>query len=217
MSWTKIGDEFIDAAEPLSDGAYRTHVDMLILSSRRGDVLLIRVRDVLRFANSDNPQTAMNELLDAGWWETRDDHVFIGLRWPHWQMPPAVVEKRRKDNATRQARTRRHDSGDHGMCDPDRCADLAADADTGEVVTRDVTRDPGRVGTGRVGTGKSASTRSPEQTAPVWPAVATGLETPPALRVAAGLHLVDDLVERDANTGRAAPYDHADDRQGATA
>jgi hypothetical protein len=145
VTWTKLGDEFSDEARSLTDAEFRTHVEALIWSNRRGLDLLIPVGDLKRFAESQDADKAAAGLVDKGWWEDWSKTVYpvwwIGARFPEWQLERSVVEHRRNLAAMRQRRHRMHVAGDHRMCLSGRCPH----------VTRDVTRDPGRVGSVRDG------------------------------------------------------------------
>jgi hypothetical protein len=144
MTWTKLGDEFGDAARVLTDAEFRTHVEALGWSNRRGLDLIVPVDDLKRFAESPAAEKAAAGLVDKGWWEEfgpRNPSWFIGLHFPEWQLERSVVEHRRDLAAMRQRRHRMHVADDHRMCQAGRCPH----------VTRDVTRDPGRYGSVRDG------------------------------------------------------------------
>lgn len=141
MTWTKLGDEFSDAAAPLSDAAFRTHVEALCWSNRRLLDLTISKRELKRFAETDNPNAAAKELVTAGWWEDRGDDWWIGSRFADWQVEASVIEQRRADTALRVRRHRMHKAGDHSLCEPSRCNAL-----------RDALPGTGRDGTGRATT-----------------------------------------------------------------
>jgi hypothetical protein len=142
MTWTKLGDEFGDAAWNLSDAAWRTHAEALLWSNRLGLDLEIPKRHLRRFAFSDKAEAAAAELCATGWWKDTGDIWDISPRFPEWQMERAVVEQRRTDAALRQRRHRLHKAGKHDLCLPGNCPHVTRD------VTDHVTHDPGRVGTG---------------------------------------------------------------------
>ena len=141
MTWTKLGDEFSDAAAPLSDAAFRTHVEALGWSNRRLLDLEIPKRSLKRFAESDNPHGAAKELVQAGWWEDRGESWWIGCLFPEWQVERSVIEKRRADTAERVRRHRMHKAEDHSLCETSRCNAL-----------RDALPGTGRDGPGRAST-----------------------------------------------------------------
>src|SRR4051812_17547972 len=96
MTWTKLGDEFPDEARDLSDAAFRTHVEALCWSNRRGLDLNIPKRDLKRFAETNQPERAVEDLLRAGWWEDSGEDWSIGSQFPDWQLDAAVVAQRRE-------------------------------------------------------------------------------------------------------------------------
>jgi hypothetical protein len=148
MTWTKLGDEFPAAARNLSDGAFRTHVEALTWSSSRLLDLMIPKHEVRRFAETLDPDTAVEELLDAGWWQDCGDAGwYIGCRFAEWQLERSVIDHRRALAAERQRRKRLHASGDHSLC-TETCS---VTRDSPRDVARDDTRDPGRGGSGRGG------------------------------------------------------------------
>ena len=108
MTWTKLGDEFSDEARDLSDAAYRTHVDALCWSNRRQLDLVIPKRDLRRFGETGDPDTAAKELVHGGWWEAHGDAWWIGLRFADWQIESAVVVRKREQSATTTRRSRMH-------------------------------------------------------------------------------------------------------------
>lgn len=125
MTWTKLGDEFGDAAAALSDAAHRTHVDALNWSNRLLLDLVVPKLHLRRFAFSpavDVPQPdtcpVVRELIEGGWWEDRDEAWYIGLRWPEWQRDRAQVERTRGAASERKRRERAHARDDHSLCLP---------------------------------------------------------------------------------------------------
>jgi hypothetical protein len=145
--WTKLGDEFGDAAYSLSDCAFRTHVEALLWSSRLGLDLVIPRRMIRQFTFSHQADEAVKELIGAGWWKDRGDEVDISQRFPEWQLESEVVEHRRSINAERQRRHRLHKANNHSLCAAANCPAVTRDKTRNG--TRDKTRDPGRVGSGR--------------------------------------------------------------------
>lgn len=146
MTWTKLGDEWPDAARVLSDAAYRTHVDGLCWSNRRQLDLLIPKSELRRFAETDDPDTAVKELVHAGWWDDRGDGWYIGLHFPDWQLDAATVASRREKQRERVQRFRLHNIGNHSMCRTEHCESAAAAA-TGNALPDALP------GTGRDGSG----------------------------------------------------------------
>jgi hypothetical protein len=155
MTWTKLGEEWSDVARDLSDAAYRTHVDALCWSNRRGLDLLVPKRDLKRFAETDDPDTAVKELGHAGWWEDRGDAWWVGAHFPDWQLESSVVAKRREQSAVTTRRSRLHHIGDHSMCLPKNCPSLRG-GDASQTRSHDASpeRSPGTVRNGAVRDGE---------------------------------------------------------------
>lgn len=168
MTWTKIGDEFSDAARDLTDAAYRTHTEALLWSNRRLMDLVIPKRDLKRFAETADPDTAAKELIETGWWQDCGDEWWIGCRFADCQLERSVVERKREQSAVTTRRHRLHKAGDHSLCNPSRC-DSAGDA------SPDVSPGTGRDGSG---TGKDAKKEEPYAHARESCAV-TGCDQPP--------------------------------------
>lgn len=145
MTWTKLGDEFPADARDLSDAAFRTHVEALCWSNSRRLDLLIPKREVRRFTETTDPDTAVEELVATGWWQDcADAGWYVGCRFAEWQLERSVIEHRNKLHADRQRRYRMHRAGDHRQCkDPTACVTRHE--------TRDETNHPGRDGSGRDG------------------------------------------------------------------
>jgi hypothetical protein len=145
MTWTKLSDDFGEdcARVQLSDAAFRTHVEGLLWTMRRGTGGQLDRRDIDRLADTDAPMAAVKELLDVGFWQ-QTEAGFLVVHAMSDQIEPHVIEHRRKLAAERQQRKRLHDAGDHSMCLPKTCKQAPVTRD----VTRDKTRDPGLVGSG---------------------------------------------------------------------
>lgn len=151
--WTKLGDEFPDEARDLSDAAYRTLTEAWCWSNRRLLDLTIDKRDLKRFAETANPEAAVEELVDMGWWQDLGDgRWFIGCRFSEWQRDRSQVEHRREQLAQAQKRRRRHLVGDHSLC-----LNCKASDESTVDATDDYGDDPGRDGTGRVRTSNYAT------------------------------------------------------------
>ena len=213
MTWTKLGDEWPDSARDLSDAAYRTHVDALCWSNRRGLDLVVPKRELRRFAETDDPDTAVAELVAAGWWEDRGDRWWIGVQFADWQQEAAVVKQKRDASALTSRRNRLHKVGDHTLCLPGRCSPpLPGDA------SRQVSSDSSRElspGTGRDGAGLGGHGEAVEavlEVAPpppdaradavtaLWLVVEKGL--PPDLRQSlTRTGRIDDALGRHHDTG----------------
>jgi hypothetical protein len=131
MTWTKLGDEFNDGTEDLTDAEFRTHVQALVWSNWRGLDLMVPKRHVRRFADSPSVEAAVEGLIVKGWWEDRGDAWWIGVHWPEWQEERDLTELRQAQRAERNRRYYHHRLGDHGLCDPQRCKQATVDNQTG--------------------------------------------------------------------------------------
>jgi hypothetical protein len=147
MTWTKLGDEFTDEAAPLSDAAFRTHVEALCWSNRRLLDLVIPKTALRKFAETIDPAQAVKELVETGWWQDTGDAWWIGVHFAEWQRDRVQVEHLRQRKAQDQRRKRRHDLDDHSLCLPGRCKALSPGESPGES-PGDRRGDPGRVGDG---------------------------------------------------------------------
>lgn len=152
MTWTKIGDEFVDDAADLTDAAVRTHIEALAWSNRRLLDLVVPKRDLRRFAFSEDAEQAVEQLLEAGWWQDLGETWSLTYR-PDWQQSREQVEVRRETNL----RAQWHRRGDHRKCDPLKCSALSS-ADKPADSVADNAADPGRDGTG---TGQALRERPP--------------------------------------------------------
>ena len=69
MVWAKLDDAYGDECAVLSDAAFRTHTEGLGWTMRRVTEGRITMRDLRRFAETDDPDKAVAELVEHGWWE----------------------------------------------------------------------------------------------------------------------------------------------------
>ena len=162
MTWTKLSDDFGDQCAALSDHAFRTHVEGLLWSMRRETDGAITMRDLRRFAESRDWMAAVDELVQAGFWEACDNGFLINHHMEH-QPESEIIAQRRASTAERVRRHRRKQAG----------LDKASNAVTNSV-TRRVTRD----GSGRVGTGRATDSLEEEEVSSTsdtgsssWPSV----------------------------------------------
>lgn len=112
MTWLKLSDDYSDdcARVELSDAAYRTHTEALNWVMRRETGGRLTHRDVRRFAESENAETAIKELLDAGFWEVTAYGYRVVHHMEH-QPEPDLIERRRELTAERVRRHRRKKAG----------------------------------------------------------------------------------------------------------
>jgi hypothetical protein len=69
MVWAKLDDAYGDDCARLSDAAFRTHTEGLGWTMRRVTEGHITARDLRRFAETADPETAVAELTECGWWK----------------------------------------------------------------------------------------------------------------------------------------------------
>lgn len=74
MTWTKLSDDYSDDCWTLSDAAFRLHTEGLIWSNRKLLDNVIPRDDLRRFAHDPS---AVDELLDVGWWSEVDGCLVI--------------------------------------------------------------------------------------------------------------------------------------------
>lgn len=113
MTWLKIGDEFVDdcAAAGLSDGAFRLHVEGLSWVMRRETGGALSARDVRRISDSADPESALRELLDCGFWSATEDGGYVINHHMKLQPEPDEIALTRKKSAERQRKSRRRRLG----------------------------------------------------------------------------------------------------------
>lgn len=150
MTWTKLGDEFSDdcARAALTDAEFRLHVEAILWANRRESGPQITARDVRRFAETADPETAIAGLVAAGFWTDLGDGCWEIVHAMGDQIEPPVLDARRKAARERQRRWRYHHVGDHSLCRPgSRC--LQNEPQDEDMSRRYMTRYPGRVGSGQ--------------------------------------------------------------------
>jgi hypothetical protein len=149
LTWLKTSDDYPDQCADLSDAAYRTHHEALSWVMRRENGGRIPYREVRRFAESTAAHTAVQELVEQGFWHD-DGTAYIVRHHMEHQPEPELIRKRREMAAERQRKARLKKAGITPMSQRESRRD----------VTRDKTRDSGRVGTGRDGTSVQGGTSS---------------------------------------------------------
>jgi hypothetical protein len=107
MVWAKLDDTYGDDCAPLSDAAFRTHTEGLGWTMRRVTEGRITQRDLRRFAETKDPDTAVAELVETGWWEAHQDgDGWTILHDMGCQRTKDQIEADRVANAERQRRWR---------------------------------------------------------------------------------------------------------------
>jgi hypothetical protein len=147
MTWTKLSDDFGDQCADLSDAAFRTHVEGLLWAMRRENGGVLTARDVRRFGESQDAQTAVSELVARGFWDATGDNGYLVRHGMGVQIEPDVIAARRRADAERQARKRHKAAGltatEDGASPSKSLSESRRDTPT------DDPRDPGLVWTGR--------------------------------------------------------------------
>jgi hypothetical protein len=138
MTYTWLPDEFADRPGilALSDAAFRANIEATVWSNKQlTDGRVPRERRALRrILSVDDIDAAVNELVKASVWTESDDDYQVD--WSHQETKEKVTEKKAQ-NRLRDERRRRHNRGDHTLCDPQRCWHLLAHPDLTPGLTRE--------------------------------------------------------------------------------
>lgn len=112
MTWLKLSDDFAEdcVRARLSDSAYRTQVDGLIWSMRRGTDGYLDHVSVRKGLDSEHVKDAIEELCAAGFWRHEGCGYQIVHHMEH-QPEAAVVDARRAATAERVRRHRLKKAG----------------------------------------------------------------------------------------------------------
>jgi hypothetical protein len=113
MVWVKLSDDFpIKPAElKVSDASFRTHVEGLCWVMKQENAGLVSESALKRLAETENPQQAVQELVDKGLWKRIEGGYQI-LHHMELQIEPEVLAIRReKDNAKHRAQRMRGANG----------------------------------------------------------------------------------------------------------
>ncbi len=134
MTWTRLPDDFNDWSVLLAVGrsARLLHVEALVWCNRLLTDGAVPRGALPRLSDSPDPDADVTELVAAGLWAETD--TGWQLDWAD-QEAAANVEQRRAQYRARDERRRKHNDGDHSLCDPKRCWVLRGDT------TRETTRD----------------------------------------------------------------------------
>lgn len=140
--WLKLSDDFgeLCARLELSDAAFRTHVEGMAWAMQRENGGKVYKNEVKRFAESDQYQNAVDELVRKDCWSVNEKGYIIKLHMEH-QIEPEVIAARRNANAQRQRKSRLNMLR-RSKETPQPTNDFARDT------TRDDTRDAGLDGSG---------------------------------------------------------------------
>lgn len=141
MTWLKTSDDFpMECAQVrLSDAAFRTHVEGLswVMAKETGGY--VSARALKRFAETENWDAAVDELVAVGFWRRVDGGWQIVHHMEH-QPTPEQLTAQRANNAAKQARHRARRMGQSTL--PEEARNPATNPVTPRVTS-------GRDGTGR--------------------------------------------------------------------
>lgn len=106
MTWTKTGEEFPLECAQLSDAAYRTHHEGLTYAMMKENDGKFHEREIKRFAESSEAASAVQELIDVGFWKRGDGGQVQILHHMDEQPSAAYIRDKRRNDAMRQRRHR---------------------------------------------------------------------------------------------------------------
>lgn len=120
MTWTRLSDDFTDKLDllGLSRSARLLEVEALVWCNRNTTDGYLPRAALRKVTDSPDPEGDIAELVAAGRW----DDVDTGwqLDWSDQESAQAVND-RRDEWRRRDERRRKHNKGDHSLCDPKRC------------------------------------------------------------------------------------------------
>jgi hypothetical protein len=137
MTWLKCSDDYGDGCLSLDDAEYRTLHEALLWVMRREVGPSFPKRELMRFAETADPETAMAGLVRKGFVAERPTDYEVLFHMQH-QVEPEVIARRRENDAERQRRKRRKAAG----------LEAESRRDNPRDVQRDNPRDPGLVWSG---------------------------------------------------------------------
>jgi hypothetical protein len=168
VSWAKLGDDYTDRMEYLSDAAFRVHTEALVavMKTENGPVMTrTKVARMVTKSGRDL-EDAISELVGCGYWrEVGQDSVEVLEHMEH-QPTPEQIKARRLQAAKRQhdKREKERAKAEAALSDNSSRSESPSESrsesrrDFGEVIEesrRDDPRDSGRGGAGRGGAGKT--------------------------------------------------------------
>lgn len=110
MTWAKLSDDYPVQTAPLSDAAFRTHTEALCWTMLRETGGRISDREVQRFAETQDPEKAVEELVRRAFWKVDGGGYLIVHHMEH-QPEPDLIAKRRQNGAERARKHRRKLAG----------------------------------------------------------------------------------------------------------
>ncbi len=138
MTWTKLDDNWTrDRVIRRLDHQARWHYLCMIQECSGGKIYdgILSMKEALRCSDADDENAVLTALIDAELVErVDDDHVKVARIKEHVPSPE-LLDKLAQDKA-RAARYRKHKSGDHSECSPDRCKE-APSRDASRSMSRD--------------------------------------------------------------------------------
>lgn len=154
MTWTRLDDNWTrDRVIRRLDHQTRWHYLCMIQECSGGKIYdgILSLNDALRCSDADDQRTALDALLDVGLVEVVNGGEDVRIVRIEEHVPSADLLSRMASDKARAARHRKHKSGDHSECDPDRCLSASRDGE------RDMSRDArDGFGTGLAVTGSTA-------------------------------------------------------------
>lgn len=128
MTWIKIPDEWIarDDLGAVSDTAIVVHLAGLShlartrLTTATPGVVSDRAARLLWAPTNGDVHDAIAELVASGLWQRHEAGYLIRDHDEHLE-DADTIRKRRADDARLKQRSRRHNKGDHSLCDPKKC------------------------------------------------------------------------------------------------
>lgn len=137
--WIKLPEEWPEdeRVEELGSDAAMLHLSALGNSARHLTNGRVPRRALRRLWPVEDIEAAVAKLVDLEFWKPDDDGGYEIVDWPKYLLSSDEIEKRREVDRIRQTRKRRHDAGDHSMCD--RCSYVRNNPRTSRDTSRDVT------------------------------------------------------------------------------
>lgn len=132
MTWVKLPDTFTEEFEDLGEQAMAVHVAGLCFSNRQGTDGHISKQKALSLFPLISVEAAIGLLVQHGFWKPVGDGYQI-VRHVDDQPSGDEIARRRGVERVRQRRHRLHMSGDHSICDPERCKALLRERDENDV------------------------------------------------------------------------------------
>lgn len=124
MTWTRLDDNWTrDRVIRRLDHQTRWHYLCMIQECSGGKIYdgVLSLNDALRCSDADDPRGALDALLDAELVEVVNGGEDVRVVHIADHVPSADLLHRLANDKARAARYRKHKSGDHSGCSPERC------------------------------------------------------------------------------------------------